>query len=162
MERQKLQADWDAQQPGRQQDADTTLPDAMVRAEFAVQSVHDDHLVCKHFDGTEVWGDPVNVAKDPELRKSSYHGYRLTGDEGVLDYDYTSPTRRTVTKDPDGTAEVKEQVILPFYHTASDGPEGYPGTIICAFSSRVTIAGVGECQWVEDTQRAWANLEEAS
>lgn len=160
-QRQQLMADWIAQQLDRQREAVTTQADTLVRVEFAVQSVADNHLVCKHFDGTQAWGDDVIVAKDPELRRSAYDGLTLTGEEGDLEYSYTSPTRRSVTKDPGGeNEETKDQVILPFYHTAADGPEDYPGSIISAFSTLITIDGVGECQWVEDTQRAWANLEE--
>lgn len=135
-------------------------PDSVVfvsaSSEFIVQEIHDNYLVCKHWDGTAGWGSNVNVARDPELRVSHYDGETIDG----LDYAYTGPQARTVTN---ASEESKDQVVIPKCHVPGDGK----ASIIVALLRRTDVlndAGSAtiSCQWVEHTQRAYANVEGAS
>lgn len=135
-------------------------PEPVIWIELAVQAVHRDYLVCKFFDGAEAKGQNINVAKDPELRQSRYDG--LTIDS--LDYSYTGPQARTVTKN--GTSESKDQIIIPKYHVPADGPTGFVGSIITAAPIATKVKNDAadadvHCQWREITNRAYANVEES-
>ncbi len=158
-ERSVQEAAWSTQSLGRGQADSTPPPEPMAWAELAVQSVHDNHLVCKMFDGTVAYGDPVNVAKDPELRAAHYDGKTIDG----LVYAYTGPQARTVTKE--GTSDSKDQVIIPKYHVPADGSAGFVGSIITAapIPTRVSTGPTTSvwCQLREMTQRAFANVEGA-
>lgn len=128
--------------------------------ELAVQAVHNNYLICKHVQGSITFGDDVNVAKDPELRHTSDDGKTIGG----LDYSYSGPQARTVTKN--GTSNSQDQIVIPKYQVPSDGPAGYTGTVITAVPSLTLVQtdGGGDlwCQYREITQRAFANVEGAS
>lgn len=151
---------WRADELERTRPNQEATQEPLVWCEFAVQAVHDNYLTCLQFDGITTYGAQVNVAKDPDLRKTSYHGLTIDG----LEYSYTGAQARTVTKE--GTSDSKDQVIIPRYQVPSDGPGGYNGSIITAAPILTRVKddedAVLFCQWREITQRAWANVEEGS
>lgn len=127
---------------------------------YRVKSIEGDFLTCRTFggdmhdttlDGTE----DIYIARDPELRRSTYEGKTLAfssdGDSFSASYTYTSNTKRTKTVG--GVAEV--QVITPYYKTDF--------TVINAAASAnksgVTDPEGNDIYLVETTQRAWSKLE---
>lgn len=74
--------------------------------QFRVKSVHDDHLVCRRWNGTEEGATDVLVAKPWCLRKN---GQRLPG----CVYNFTGVQTRTVTLG----SVVETQDIIPTYQT---------------------------------------------
>ena len=135
-------------------------PQPLGWAEFAVQDVNDDYLVCKAFDGSASYGDNINVAKLPDLRHSLYAGKTLDhgADVGELAYAYTAPQKRTDTKG----SVVQTQIVIPVYDTPS-AAEDYTGSIILAIPKLTIVKaanGVDDvvCQWCEFSNRAWAFL----
>ncbi len=152
------QARWETEANQRSTAEDRTPSKQQVWLEMAVQEVHDNYLVCRAWDGLELKGVNVNVAKDPELRQSARDGMTING----LSYEYTGPQARTVTKESDSST--KDQIIIPMYDVPADGPENFPGSIITAapIATRVLAddgATVLHCQLREFTQRAYANVE---
>ena len=127
-------------------------------AEFAVQTVSVDHLVCKAFDGTVAYGDDIAVAKMPDLRRGLYHGLTLNhgADIGTITYDYTGPQSRTLTKGTAPNETTQDQITIPAYDEPTAGT-GYTGTIILAFPKLTVVGDDIVCQWCEMSNRAWAN-----
>ena len=160
------EAQWSAEQAQRRALGRQAYRQRDVYSEFAVQEVHENYLVCKMYDGVEAFGDNINVARDPELRKTTYDGLEI----GPFSYSYTGVQARTVTKVADNST--KDQIIIPIYYVPADGPAGYPGVIITARPNPVYVLDDYVftipwsptpsiwCQWTEVTQRAWANVEE--
>lgn len=164
-------AAWLAEQQQRTTVQNDKPTEKQVWQQLAVQEVHDDYLVCKLVANGATYGSNINVAKDPGLRKSRYHGRTLSG----LLYNYTGAQARTVTKPSDPpTADdpSRDQVIIPKYFVPSDetnlpvGELAFTGTIITAVASAVYVedddGGPLHCQYLEITQRAYAIDEEAS
>lgn len=92
-------------------------------AAFVVKSVGDDHLGCKHWDGTTEGDDTINVAKPYLLRRTPFDGNTVAG----ATYAYSSAIARTVTIG----VVVESQEIVPVYQGASGS---YGGDIIYAAS----------------------------
>lgn len=135
--------------------------------EWELYEVHDDYLVCKAWDGTVAFGELTNIAKDPELRVSTYDGRMIDHDApiGELDYTYTGPKARTVEETAGSTTQ--DQIIIPDYveHVDAAGEDpAVAGSIITAVPAAVSVRNDADddgvwCQWREVTQRAWANVE---
>lgn len=140
-----------------------TPPLVTIWLEFELQTLNYNYMVCKQWSGTAAFGASINIARDPELRRSTYDGLTIDhgGDIGELEYTYTGVKERTVEETAGSTT--KDQVIIPDYilHSGS-----LTGSIITAVPTLVVVRNDAddadvECQWKEITQRAWANLEEA-
>mgnify|MGYP001578608077 CR=1 FL=1 len=112
---------------------------------FRVQSVDEDHLVCRTWDGTTVGADDVKIAKPPELRRTGIHGQTLVEANGTFSYSYTSNIARTKTDTSDSSTE--NQVITPPYETV------YPLCLIFA------IKGIAGGTDAEDGAAATDDLE---
>lgn len=123
---------------------------------YRVKTIAADYLVCREWGGTNSTTDDGNadvyVARDPELRQTSYDGRTLAfssdGDAFTAVYAYTSATKRTKTVG--GTAEV--QVIVPYYKTDE--------TVITAIDAVTEVEDPNGAKigLLEITQRAWAKL----
>jgi hypothetical protein len=85
---------------------------ALELARMRVQSVGNDHLVCRIWDGATSGTLDIPVAKPPELRRTGWHGATLDG----ITYTYSSGYQRSAT---DGV-DTEDQVIGPPY-TVSGG-----------------------------------------
>lgn len=174
-ERFQIEQDWNKQQAERTQIDEDKPTESMVWLELAVQVVHHDYLECKFVSNGATYGSNINVAKDPGLRRSSYHHRTISG----LYYDYTGVQARTVTKstatppDPPEVGDAsKDQVIIPKYFVPGDEPAAptgglaFTGSIITAAPIATTVEDDGgsplQCQYREITQRAYANDEEAN
>ena len=86
---------------------------------FRLKRVEADYLVCRLLiDGEEI-GPCVSISKAPALRQSAFDGETLefviedgTDDppSQTFEYDYFSPTYRTVT---DGDSNTEDQTVIP-------------------------------------------------
>lgn len=126
---------------------------------YRVKSIEGDFLTCVKWGGkmhstAEDGTEEIYIARDPELRRSTYEGKTIAwnsdGDAFNATYSYESNTKRIKTVN--GVAE--PQVIIPYYKTGftvikaqTTGPTG------------VTDPNENQITITEDTQRAWAKLE---
>jgi hypothetical protein len=60
---------------------------------MCIQAVEFDYYQCKKWNGTDVEGNIINVAKELELRRAPFDPVNTTGDGAT--YVYTSPITRT-------------------------------------------------------------------
>jgi len=94
--------------------------------QLRVQSVSDDYLTCKTWDGTSLGDESYKVAKPEELRKKPFSPTNTTGDDKT--YTYSSSTARTVLYVGSNTT-LENQIIDPPYRL----PDGdYKGSLVFA------------------------------
>lgn len=108
-------------------------------ARFRVQSVGDDHLVCRTWDGATLGAVDINVAKPAELRRTGWHGATLGG----ITYTYSSGSARSATDGVDS----EDQVIGPAY-TLSGGSVEIVAIRGVQGGTGVSVADV-EVQWLD-------------
>lgn len=104
-------------------------------ARLVVQSVADDYLVCRAWDGTTAGTVDIYVAKPPWLRKTPYHGKTITISGVALTFNYTNGFTRTVSKS--GGSET--QIIIPAYTGTG---AGYNGEEI--FAAYIGVNGIND------------------
>lgn len=122
---------------------------------FLLQTVEDDYYVCREWDGENMTGVAVNVAKSHELRRTGWDGETIVygfpsfpNSPGQLQitYNYITPVYRTAASG--GTTE--HQLIQPVLVEQQ--------TVIFAIKS-VNGTGVEDAdEWIEFSARAWAKV----
>lgn len=121
--------------------------------EFKFVSAEDDYIVCHTWDGTTEGTDPINIAKQPELRCSltsetilgTLHSYTYSADPGG---DPDNPIRH----DDDGVSPEDQRVVPPWA----------PGQVIYAISAETGVNDlssnpIGLLEM--SNSREWAALE---
>jgi len=104
-----------------------------------VQSVSDDHLVCRPWRGGDISAVDILVAKPWELRKTGWDGETIGG----ITYTYSSGTARSAT---DGV-DTENQVIGPPY-TLSGGYVDLVAIRNVQGGTDVTVAGKA-VEWLD-------------
>lgn len=131
---------------------------------FRVQSVKDDHLVCRRYDARNDKLGPkdVAVAKPWMLRKSSLDGRSGVAFHGwseTFDYSYDSDRKRTVTRNSD--AETQTEVVTPDYLT--DDGSGNGETIVAVYVPTGLKDADGKgIVWLDlnEAGRLWAKISD--
>ena len=123
--------------------------------EMEVQSESADTLTCKRVDPTDpamvtTFGDPVEVAKPYQLRRTPFDGETVTFPDGGVTFTYTADNKRDAT---DGT-DMEEQEVTPFYYTGE--------LLICAFMVTGLAADMVPVRYadINTAGRAWAAVPE--
>lgn len=88
--------------------------------QFRLESIQNDFYTCRKWNGTEVVGNEVYIARPFTHRVSNFNGqtiaYNSDGDAFSASYTYASATKRTKTIA--GAAET--QVLIPLFKTGFD------------------------------------------
>ena len=122
--------------------AQSSSPPSSPLVQMQVQSISDDHLVCKTWDGTTAGSTEIKVAKPYELRKtvplpSATYGSWGTG----------AQTRTNTTVEPD-----ENQSVVPLYIAASTviyafRPQGGTGVIVTGVALVWQDSNAGARAW---------------
>ena len=90
----------------RQKESAGRVPPPQIRL-MKIQSIDDDFLICRTWNGTTLGPTDIKVAKPYMLRKTPFDGETRAG----ITYTYTSVGTRTA----DDQTETEDQVIVPSY-----------------------------------------------
>jgi len=130
--------------------------------QLRLKQIGPDWLRCRALDGTTELPGDIYVARDPELRQSTYAGktiaYNSDGDAFTATFSYTSPTKRTKTIG--AVAEV--QVIFPYYvldAAVANNKSTLIKAMSCSDPTGVNDPSGRPITLIEDTQRAWGRFE---
>lgn len=109
-----------------------------------------DTLTCRTWDGSNLGGSDISVAKSPLLRNSVT---ARTADGISMSYSYSSTVQRTshVTS-PAGTYDDEVQIVIPHYCAGDD---------IYAFDlTDVKSTGVANCRYLDTNidRRGWCSI----
>ncbi|MEM6553530.1 MAG: hypothetical protein AAF750_15550 [Planctomycetota bacterium] len=107
---------------------DNTANTPQVARTFRVRSVQRNLIVAWEHDpeAGQLVQEDVIIAKPAALREDSYADEDETDpiDSTVRRYSYSGTQQRTVTNDPNGSAETENQIITPRYTPAAGGYDG--------------------------------------
>ena len=139
-------------QPGKGSSTPATV------SRYRVESVQNDHLVCKEIEGESVATETTLIAKPFNLRRTGWHGVTVNyaldsypGSQGsaAILYEFQTATYRIAKVQTEAGSTDEHQVITPHY---------VPGVSIVLASEISNDTGIADVtfQDLNDNGRAWA------